>query len=197
MLLTVQWKKDNLCHIIKKRGIYIIFSDQESQNFLLHSISLRFICLQLSIELLWYREREESCTIIPIKYDKKANRVTNVKLTQKLLHAISSSLPGLVVAVVQSSKKALKKCWQRTQSTFFLASNHVNSSYVHINSQCFDKTIILKITMIPLSIRTTKQTVVIYIYIIRILNLDIKKRKEDASIHYACVFSLHLGQTLT
>ena len=38
--------------LLQKRGPYIIFSYQESQNFLLHSISLRFICLQPSTELL-------------------------------------------------------------------------------------------------------------------------------------------------
>ena len=59
--------------------MYIFFSDQESQNFLFHCISLRLICLQISIELLWYSKIQT--------YDFK-------NLPEKLLHAILAVAPS-------------------------------------------------------------------------------------------------------
>ena len=129
MLLTLKWNKNDLCHYYKKRDPYIIFSYQESQNFLLHSISLCFNCLQPSIESLWKEKKNAWLSLWNMARD--SNRVTSENQTK------SCSMKSL---------KSWENIEKRTQSTFFLVFNHVNSSHVHVNCQCFDKTVILKTT---------------------------------------------------
>ena len=74
---------------------------------------------------------------------REANRMTS-ESHPKSCCMPSLSLPDLVLSVGHRLKIALRKYCQRTQSTFFLVSNHVNSGRVHVNSQCFDTTDILK-----------------------------------------------------
>ena len=115
---------------------------------------------------------------------------------KKLLHAIflTAWLSGNC-SECHHFKIALTKCWQRTQSTFFLVSNHVNSSHLHINAQCFDNTAILKITTVYHCQSEWRSRALLYTFTSYLINIYIgfrHKKWEKRCVYtlWICVFSL-------